>query len=80
MKLVDFPERNIVLAKDQPEYLPLPAHITTSQEHLLTCCWQLTWRERLRVLFGGVVWHQIMTFGQQLQPQKLMTEKPELEK
>ena len=25
MKLVEFPEQTVVIAKDQPEYLPLPA-------------------------------------------------------
>lgn len=26
MTPIEFPEHNVVFAKDQPEYLPLPAH------------------------------------------------------
>jgi len=26
MKLIEFKEQTVVIAKDQPEYMPLPAH------------------------------------------------------
>ena len=26
MKIIEFPEQTLVIAKDQPEYQPLPAH------------------------------------------------------
>jgi hypothetical protein len=32
----------------------------------------------LRVLWNGLLWHQIMTFNQPLQPQLLLTQKPDL--
>ena len=74
MTPVSFPEQTVVFAKDQPEYLPLPAHV---DEHgCVTFCWQLSWRDRLRLLVTGKLWHQVLTFGRPLQPQKLSAECP----
>lgn len=76
MKLVDFPEKTVVFAKDQPQYNILPAHLDS--EGKVTCCWRLNWKERVKVLLSGNMWHQICTFGKPLQPQLLRTDKPEL--
>jgi hypothetical protein len=79
MDLIEFPEQTVVYAKDQPEYRPLPAHRHPHDpQGRITCCWRLTWRERLRVLFTGRIWHQILTFNTSLQPQLLLTEKPDM--
>lgn len=67
MKPVEFAEQNVVFAKDQPEYLPLPAYISPAGE--VTSCWQMDWRERLRVLRTGRVFFTALTFGAPLQPQ-----------
>lgn len=76
MQLVEFDEQNTVFAKDQPEYLPLPAHVT--DDGRMTCCWKLSWADRLKVLLTGKLWHQVLTFKQPLQPQRLSADKPEL--
>ena len=77
MKIVEFPEQTVVIAKDQPQYLPLPAHRHRNDPNgKITCCWSLSLLERLRVLFTGTIWHQVLTFGQPLQPQLLLVEKP----
>jgi hypothetical protein len=79
MKLIEFPEQTVVIAKDQPEYLPLPAHrFKDDPQGRIACCWQLTWAERFKVLFRGRLWHQILTFDKPLQPQLLSVEKPEM--
>ena len=79
MQAVNFPEANRVYAEHQPEYERLPAHIDKRDPHgTLTCCWRLTWRERLAVLFRGALWHQVLTFHRPLQPQLLAVDKPEL--
>jgi len=79
MKLVNFPEQTVVIAKDQPEYLPLPAHrFANDPQGRIACCWRLTWRERLAVLLTGTIWHQVLTFNKPLQPQMLTTEKPDM--
>jgi len=77
VKPISFPEHNIVIARDQPEYIQLPAFVHSNR---VVCCWSLSWRERLQVLFTGKIWHQILTFNQRLQPQLLSVEKPELKR
>lgn len=76
MELIEFPEQTVVIAKDQPEYRPLPAHRFGDDQGTIACCWSLTFWERLRVLFSGKIWHQVLTFNQPLQPQLLTVEKP----
>lgn len=58
MKPVTFTECNYVYAKDQPEYLPLPALKT--EDGTVTSCWALTLCERLRILFSGKIWCSIL--------------------
>lgn len=76
MNPISFKDQNVVYAKDQPEYLPLPAF--RWDDGRIATCWKLTWRERLMLLFTGCVWQQVLTFNQPLQPQKLTVEKPEM--
>ena len=74
MKPVPFPEQTAVLARNQPEYLPLPVH--RAADGTVVSCWRLTLRERLRLLFGGRLWLLQLTFGEPLQPQCPQTEYP----
>jgi hypothetical protein len=74
MKPIEFPEQNVVFAKNQPEYLPLPAHVTPEGE--VITCWQFSWRERFRILFAGVIWWRQLTFHSPLQPQSPTVESP----
>lgn len=78
MHLIEFPEQTVVIAKNQPQYKPLPAHQFGDESGRIACCWKLTWKERFQVLFSGVLWHQVLTFGAPLQPQLLTTDKPEM--
>lgn len=73
MKPIAFPQQNTVFAKDQPEYLPLPAHVA---HPVTTTCWHLSWRERMTVLVRGRLWLQQMNFSQPLQPQRPDVECP----
>lgn len=75
MKPINFPGQNCVFARNQPQYLQLPAH---QSENRVTTCWFPTWRERLRLIFGAPVWLQVLNFGEPLQPQKLTVGKPKL--
>lgn len=61
-----YPE--VVFAKDQPQYLQLPALYVNGGTVVLSR-WRLTWKERLIVLFKGDLFLQQKTFGQPLQPQ-----------
>lgn len=76
MKPVEFEGRNTVWAKDQPPYLPLPAH--NGVDGIVTTCWHLTIGERLRMLWSGRLWLQQMAFGNPLQPQRPSVERPEM--
>ena len=78
MEFINFKEQTVVIAKDQPEYLPLPAHQFNDEHGRIAFCWKMSWRERMRVLFTGVLWQQVLTFNQPLQPQKLETIKPDM--
>lgn len=80
MNIVEFPEQTTVYAKTQPQYRPLPAHVSQRRDGRITCCWSLSWRERLRVLLIGKIWQQVLTFKQPLQPQLLLTQKPSLDR
>lgn len=78
MTPASFPESNVVFAKDQPEYLPLPAAVHPQDpQGTTTFCWQLSWRERWMLLWRGKLWHTVLTFKSNLQPQLLSVDKPE---
>ena len=72
MSPIEFEGQNVVYAKDQPEYLPLPAH--KSPQGTVTSCWKLMWRERMSVLFCGRVYLTLLTFNEPLQPIRMATE------
>lgn len=72
MKPTEFAGQNVIFAKDQPQYLPLPAH--RDKDGMVTSCWQLSFIERLQVFFSGKVWLRQLTFNNPLQPIKVSTE------
>lgn len=55
----------VVYAKDQPEYHPLPVLRT---ENTLVSRWRLTDQERERIAAGEDLFVCVMHFGQPLQP------------
>jgi len=62
----------VVYAKDQPQYLPLPA--LRFLDGVVVTRWVLSWKERLRVLLTGSVYLSQLTFNSPLQPVKLSTD------
>lgn len=66
MKPIFFKGHNTVIGKDQPEYLPLPAHY--NEEGDVRTVWKFSIRERLKILFGGKIELTQMTFLNPLQP------------
>ncbi len=54
-----------IFAKDQPQYIPLPANI---KGDYVETKWRLTWRERFAVLLRGNFYLSVKTFGSKLQP------------
>lgn len=65
MKPVEFPGVNVVFAKDQPEYMPLPAmKIPNDPQGLIITKWQLSPEELERVKETGTIHLSMLTFNQ----------------
>ena len=77
MKPVEFPGVNVVFAKDQPEYMPLPAmKIPNDPQGLIITKWQLSPEELERVKETGTIHLSMLTFNQPLQPVLLTVDFP----
>lgn len=77
MKPVEFPGVNVVFAKDQPEYMPLPAmEIPNDPQGLIITKWQLSPEELERVKETGTIHLSMLTFNQPLQPVLLTVDFP----
>lgn len=76
MKPIEFKEQNVVFAKDQPEYQPLPAF--TYPDGVVVCCWEMSKEEIEEVAKTGKIWVSLSTFKQPLMPMYLTTKKEEL--
>lgn len=72
--LTGYPE--IIFAKNQPEYLPLPAVRVDTETGEIVTRWRLSWRERWRLFCGGDLYLHVLTFGHPLQPLKLSAGRP----
>ncbi len=66
MKPIEFLGQNIIFAKDQPEYQPLPAQRT--EDGVVLTFWELTPEERLEVFNEGKLYIRQLTFNRPLQP------------
>lgn len=75
MKPIKFKGHNVVFAKDQPQYQPLPA-LLEKEPGRVTSCWKLTWRERFKILFTGKLWLSQLSFNEPLQPQLPLVDNP----
>lgn len=78
MKPTEFKEANVTFAKNQPEYLPLPALAFKDPQGIVITCWRLSFWERIKLLITGRVWVSTMTFLQPIQPLYLTTHKDEV--
>ena len=65
----EFQPHEIVYAKDQPEYNPLPVH--RNRRGVVLSRWKLTDEEREAIANGADVWLYVYTFNQPLQPLRL---------
>lgn len=66
MKPVEFEGHNVVFAKDQPEYLPLPA--LKLEDGYVVTCWELTPEEVSNIAVTKRLYIGLMTFNMPLQP------------
>lgn len=72
---VEFAGANVVFAKDQPEFLPLPAHV--AEDGAVTSCWKLTPEELAEVQRTGCVYVGQLIYGQALQFQWVAAAPPD---
>lgn len=68
MEAVEFKHQNVVFAKDQSPYRPLPALKMDGPEGYVVSCWKMSLKERIKVLFTGRVWLSLMSFNGPLTP------------
>ena len=74
MEPIEFVGMNRKFAEHQDEYTTLPVHI--DDEGIVTSCWALNLKERIILLLTGKVFLQVMSFGGNLQPQKIVVQNP----
>jgi hypothetical protein len=78
MKPIEFKHQNVIFAKDQPEYSPLPALRIDSPQGEVISCWQMSFKERMKVLLTGKVWLSLMSFNKPLTPSYMSINRKEV--
>lgn len=78
MKPVEFKECNIKFAENQDEYNTLPAFKENSPRGNVVTCWRLSFKERVRVLFLGNIWLNLLSFNKPLTPSFMTTKKSDV--
>jgi hypothetical protein len=94
MKFVEFPQVTSILAKNQPEYTPIPVHckkkigvFTASNGekfnkefvNAMICCLELTDEQIAELVKTKRIWYQQLLFGNNFQPMFLSTKDPFIE-
>jgi len=84
MKAIEFPEVNIRIAENQPEYETIPANVTQDEEsngyfNQVTMCFELDEEERKQVAETGRIWHTVLVpQGKHFHPIRSSCLKPEM--
>lgn len=73
MKAISFDEQNTVIAKDQSEYLQVPAHAVGNKEGQLIIKIEVSEEEQKFIQENGFFWYSRWTFNQPLQPFSMFT-------
>ena len=77
MDAIKFPQHNVVLAENQPEYIPLPVFIDRNDPQVpMTACFKLNPDELKEIQKTGCLWLTQLTFGQYFQPIRMSTQNP----
>jgi hypothetical protein len=61
-------DREVVFAKDQPQYIPLRALVLKGPERRVLTRWSLTDEQRKAIAEGADIFLELCTFGEPLQP------------
>lgn len=77
MKAIEFPQQTHILAKDQPEYEPLPVHIAAGEPGTpFTCVFELSDEEIAQIVQTKRLYYTQLTCGNLFQPVRLSTMNP----
>ena len=76
MKAIEFEAQNVVFAKDQPEYLPLPA-LVQPENGIVTFCMELDDEEVEKIVADKSVTIEVLTFNRPAQPIGVNVTEPE---
>lgn len=77
MNAITFPEVNLEIAKDQPEYNTLPANVDQASG-VMTFCWEISDEDLAQIIETRKIWHRVLTGGGPLQPVAMTVTKPEM--
>ncbi len=72
MESKEFSRQNTIVAKDQPQYTPLPAYVRANKQ--VITCWKMSLEEMEIFKETGEIWLSQMTFGDPLQPVRMMVD------
>lgn len=78
MKPVEFKHQNVVFARNQPEYQPLPALKLDTPEGYVISCWKLSFLDRVKIIFTGRLWLSLMSFNKPLTPSLLSVNRSDV--
>lgn len=82
MKAIEFPEVNVRIAENQPEYQTIPANVKLIEGtnfKKVTMCFELDEEERKQVAETGQIWHTVLQpFDTNFHPILMDITKPEL--
>lgn len=84
MKAIEFPEVNVRIAENQPEYETLPVHTEPDEEsngyfNQVTMCFELDEEEKKQVAETGNIWHTVLVpKNTPFHPIRMSTLKPEM--
>ncbi|MDF2189293.1 hypothetical protein [Paraflavitalea sp. CAU 1676] len=77
MQPIEFPEANLILGKDQPEYRPPPVFLDRSDPSTpMTACFELSDEEVAEIVATRRIYNTQRTFGKLYHPILLTTRNP----
>lgn len=74
MEPIKFKESNTIIAEHQPEFISFPAFYN-SEEHTVSICYKLSFRELIKLLFSRKIWVRITTPNKAIQLLLLSVDK-----
>lgn len=77
MNPIKFKESNktLLAPKGMENCVDLHTHVLIGHP-VITSCWGMTWRDRVRALFTGRIWLQVWTQAGTHEPMSVFTENP----